>query len=110
MSNSENESTRRISVSTEILRNEIDLALSKLELRLMDKFVQKTDISRIENVLADHTKKFELIETEVEALRQDKAGRDAIDSYKRYFFGGGFIIISVMLLQLVVSSFLVLHH
>lgn len=113
-----------ITVSREFLRAE----LTALELRLVEKLASKESVEALES---RHSAKIEMLErttlkqsgpmvdkiheldksmdalhTQLETLERDKAGRAAVDSFKKFLLGGGVITVFVMILQLSVTLYL----
>lgn len=93
---------QRVNTSRETIRTEIELANAKLELRIIDKVATREAMAKVE---ADVTKLTE----RVDALDEDKAGREAVKAITRYFIGGGVLTTLIMLCQLALTFYLTTH-
>lgn len=105
---------RRISVSLQTLRQEIENATLRLQLELQGTFAAKDDLERVEAALEEFVKasgdRLDQIEANVTELDTDKAGREAVQAYKRWLTGGALISLLILAANLVISMYLVLHH
>lgn len=103
----------RISVSLETLRREIENAILKLHISLADSFAAKADLARTEGdlrMLAEAAnKRMEQMDTKIEELEQDKAGREAVTQWKRWLTGGAVLGTIFMAIQVAISFYLVTH-
>lgn len=99
MADESREPAQRISTSLETLRTEIRLANAELELRIIDKVATKEAVNKVEQKIAT-------LETQLEALEKDKAGREAVASMTRYFIGGGVLTTLIMICQLCLTFYL----
>jgi hypothetical protein len=109
---------QRISVSIEVLRQEIRLANAELELRLHESLASKQETTDIraqvrENmgIIKDHdrwitkygpqvdilVREHATLMQEVEGLQRNKAEDLAVKSYKRYLIGGSAGVFLIML-------------
>ena len=90
---------QRINTSLETLRTEIELANSRLELRIIDRVASKEAVNTL-------TSRVAATETTLEGLEKDKAGRDAVQAITRYFIGGGILTTLIMICQLILTFYL----
>lgn len=122
--NDEHSQPRTITVSSEFLRAE----LAGLELRLVEKLASKEAVEAVESRLGgrvetlertaltidgptalkvqEHTTELATQKQTMETLERDKAGRAAVDSYKKFLLGGGVVMVLVAVLQLAITLYL----
>lgn len=113
---------QRISVSLDVLRTEIRLANAELELRLMDKLVQKGDLAvlavRIEKLEASEREYLTLLPLrealirehsemrgDIERLEADKIGQEAVAQFKNRIIGGSVVAAVVFAINLGINFY-----
>ena len=95
----ENSPAQRVSTSLETLRTEIRLANAELELRIIDRVASKA-------VVEDLKGDVKVLRERLDALDEDKAGREAVKAITRYFIGGGVLTTLIMVCQLALTFYL----
>lgn len=90
---------QRVSTSLETLRTEIRLANAELELRIIDRVASKAAVEQLARQVEKNTAR-------IDALDEDKAGRDAVRDMGRYFVGGGILTTIIMICQLALTFWL----
>jgi len=93
---------QRVSTSLETLRTEIRLANAELELRIIDRVASKSVVEDLKRQVEKNTER-------LDALDEDKAGREAVKNITRYFIGGGVLTTLIMVCQLVLTFYLATH-
>jgi hypothetical protein len=102
---------RRLSISEGAVRDIVENAILRLQLELGKTFASAADVKRLEDDLrlaADVTaKRFEAIDTQMQGLEKDKAGRDAVTQFKKWLTGGALLATLFMAIQVGISIWLV---
>lgn len=93
---------QRVNTSLETLRTEIRLANAELKIDILDRVASREAMQKVE---ADVTK----LTDRVDALDEDKAGREAVKAITRYFIGGGVLTTLIMIAQLAMTFYLATH-
>lgn len=109
------ENPRRISVSLETLREEIRVgvenALLKLQLDLVRTYATKDETTQLtadlRRVFDSHGAQITALSSKVDALETDKAGRDAVQNFKKWLTGGALLATVFMAIQVAISLWLV---
>lgn len=119
-------SSGRVSFSVDTLRTEIRIAVAELELRLVEKLASKDTVDRLSSEVAGQgtrlaalekssaqreplavkfEQEWDAVKKDVEHLKTNKAEDDAVQSYKRYFIGGGVLAAFFMAAQLMLAIY-----
>jgi len=93
------EPVQRVSTSLETLRTEIRLANAELELRIIDRVASKRAVDDLKTEVST-------LRDRLDALDEDKAGREAVKAITRYFIGGGVLTTLIMICQLALTFYL----
>jgi excinuclease UvrABC nuclease subunit len=112
------ESPRRLSLSENRVKEIVENAILSLQLALVQTYAPRTELDRVVKEQADVAAALKVrieevdshfadVEGKVESLQQDKAGREAVSSYKRFVIGGGILTTFIAATQLAVTLWVV---
>jgi hypothetical protein len=107
----EREGGRRLSISEGAVRDIVENAILKLQLKLTETFASAADVKRLEDALKDATDaanlRLDAADKRMEGLEKDKAGREAVTQYKKWLTGGALLATVFMAIQVAISIWLV---
>ncbi len=107
----ERDNGRRLSISEGAVRDIVENAILRLQLKLSETFASAADMKRLEEALASATdaanKRLDAAEARMEGLEKDKAGREAVTQYKKWLTGGALLATVFMAIQVAISIWLV---
>lgn len=112
--NGNGDDTRRLSVSERRITEIVENAVLKLQVELGKLYASKSDFDRVEKDMGKEfdrlNKLMEAQDTKVDKLEKEKAGRDAVTSYKKWIIGGGVFTTLFAASQLAISLYVVSRH
>lgn len=118
MAEEQNGDARRLSLSEARVKEIVENAVLKLQIKLSEQFAlkedvrlaaHKDDIRRAEERLNLLISREEAQDAKLESLEQDKAGRDAVTNFKRWLTGGAILGTCFMAIQVAITLWVVVH-
>lgn len=105
------EDGRRLTISERAVREIVENAVLRLQIKLAETFASAADMVRIQDDLRDAKaaadKRFDGIDAKMAGLETDKAGRDAVTNFKKWLTGGALLATVFMAIQVAISIWLV---
>lgn len=102
---------RRLSISESAVRDIVENAVLRLQIKLSETFASAADVKRLEEALKEANdaalKRNEAVDLRMEGLEKDKAGREAVTQYKKWLTGGALLATLFMAIQVAISIWLV---
>ena len=111
--NGSGDSGRRISLSEQRITEIVENAVLKLQIELGKMYAAKEDVRTVSDNLRTGfeaiTKRQDTQDGRIDGLEKDKAGREAVEGYKKWLIGGGIFTTLFAGVQLAVSLYLLNH-
>lgn len=105
------EDGRRLTISERAVREIVENAVLRLQIKLAETFASAADVKRLSDDLRDSKaavdKRFNAMDDKVAGLETDKAGRDAVTQFKKWLTGGALLATVFMAIQVAISIWLV---
>ncbi len=113
---------RRLSLSESRVKDIVETAVLRLQVELGKLYATTEDVKRIETAVTDSVKqaqndirivserdtgRFKEMQEEIDSLKEDKAGRDAVTNFKKWLIGGSLLATVFMAIQVAISLYLV---
>lgn len=102
---------RRLTISERAVRDIVENAVLRLQVELGKTYATTAAVERVEMAAKEARDTYEArtkaLEEEIESLKQDKAGREAVTNFKRWLTGGALLATVFMAIQVAISIWLV---
>lgn len=107
----ENGEGRRLSISERAVRDIVENVVLKLQITLAQTYASLDAVKRLEDshkeAMRVSDERFKSLTDTIDGLEKDKAGRDAVTSFKKWLTGGALFATVFMGIQVAISIWLV---